>query len=123
MSRNYFKERIIKTLNFLKKKNIHLSLSFVDDTEIRKLNKKFRKKNKATDVLSFPMESDDFLGDIIISLDTAKKQANKERQTLRQRAWVLTIHGLLHLFGYDHIRDDDWLKMSELEKKIFKYIQ
>jgi len=84
-----------------------ISLSFVGDAEIRTLNRKFRKKDKATDVLSFPLreraaDGKFYLGDIIISLPTARRQAAEIGHPLERELEYLTIHGFLHLLGYDH---------------------
>ena len=84
-----------------------LSLAFVGDAEIRTLNRKFRKKDKATDVLSFPLreraaDGKFYLGDIIISLPTARRQAAEIGHPLERELEYLTIHGFLHLLGYDH---------------------
>jgi probable rRNA maturation factor len=84
-----------------------LSLSFVGDAEIRRLNRTFRKKDKATDVLSFPLReraSDGkfYLGDIIISVPTARRQASEIGHPLERELEYLAIHGFLHLLGYEH---------------------
>lgn len=79
-----------------------LSILFTDDTEICNLNNDFRGKNKATDVLSFPLEKNDYLGDIAISVQTARKQAKAYGTSLRSEILRLLIHGILHLEGYEH---------------------
>ena len=86
-----------------------VSILLCSDDEIQKLNREYRRKDKATDVLSFPQEqhwdkglSSPSLGDLVISLETAKRQARRFRWTLRQEVIRLTTHGLLHLAGYDH---------------------
>jgi len=83
-----------------------LSVLFTNDQEIKKLNSLFRQKNKPTDVLSFSQQEGVHggvvLGDLVISLDTAKKQAKSYGVTLNQELLRLIIHGLLHLYGYDH---------------------
>ena len=86
----------------------HLSIVFTSDTEIHKLNKEYRGKNKPTDVLSFSLlegesgELSPSFGDIVISLDTAKKQAKENKHSLSMEVLTLLTHGLLHLLGYDH---------------------
>lgn len=80
-----------------------LSILITDDREIRKLNRDFRFKDKATDVLSFPMEDDFLLGDVVISLDTAKRQAKEFNCTVKAELQRLLVHGLLHLLGYEHV--------------------
>ena len=78
------------------------SLVLTNDQEIRQLNKNFRKKDKPTDVLSFPSSLENYLGDLVISIDTAKIQAKDYGVTLIDELTRLIIHGLLHLLGYDH---------------------
>ena len=89
--------------------DVELSILITDDTEIRKLNKKYRHKNKATDVLSFaPAEAKEFvclkhiLGDVVISVETAKRQAQELGVAFADEFARLLIHGILHLLGYDH---------------------
>jgi probable rRNA maturation factor len=84
-----------------------LALSFVDDPEIRELNKTYRKKDKATDVLSFPLNekgSDGrfYLGDIVISIPRAREQAAELGHPLDRELEILAVHGFLHLLGYNH---------------------
>ena len=99
--------------------------------EIKQLNKKFRKKNKSTDVLSFPFyeknqlnnkirkEKEIYLGDIIINLSQVKNKNNKIK--FEEELDKLWIHGLLHLLGYDHKSNTKYLKMQKLENK-FSYL-
>ncbi len=99
-----------------------LTIAFVDNKEIKKLNKRFRNKESATDVLSFPNESDDFdsdanyIGDIVISAEQAKRQALENNLTLELEIKQLILHGILHLCGYDHETDKG--EMNELELKL-----
>lgn len=100
-----------------------LSILFCSDKYIQKLNKNYRKKDKATDVLSFPQSKTPFttsLGDIVISLDTALKQSEQYKCSLNQEITRLLIHGILHLLGYDHVRiaKSEAQKMRRLEKEI-----
>jgi len=96
-----------------------IGLKFVGDKEIRKLNKKFRKIDKATDVLSFEMNEDSILGDVVISKETAKRNAKRFKVSLNDEIKRLVIHGILHLLGYDHIKPQDRKKMRMLESKYF----
>ncbi len=75
-----------------------------DDSGIRGLNRRYRGIDRATDVLSFPMEDDYLLGDIIISLDRVDAQAERYGVSREEELSRLFIHGLLHLLGYDHVR-------------------
>ena len=106
-----------------------LTVAFVRDRAIRKMNRQFRGKDDATDVLSFPAadatgesfseasaESADFLGDIVIATDTARRQADEAGHTLERELNELVIHGTLHLCGYDHETDNG--EMNRLELKL-----
>jgi len=101
---------------YLTDKDVELILT--DDKEIRSLNKEFRQKDKATDVLSFPLENMPGmpLGSIVISIDTAKKGATEFNHSIEDEIKLLFIHGLLHLLGYDHEIDNG--EMREKEKEI-----
>ncbi|MFZ9887487.1 MAG: rRNA maturation RNase YbeY [Myxococcota bacterium] len=89
--------------------DLEVQLSFVSDEEIRALNRDFRLRDRPTDVLSFSAiegealpGTERFLGDIVISLDTAQKQAKEFGHAFEEEIAVLVVHGLLHLLGYDH---------------------
>ena len=82
-----------------------------DDEELRRLNREFRKKDHATDVLSFP--SDHSLGDIAISIDRAREQAVALAHSLEQELQILMLHGLLHLIGLDHETDRGEMARAE----------
>jgi probable rRNA maturation factor len=79
-----------------------INLVLVDDQEIRKLNRKFRRIDRATDVLSFNMDEDGILGDIAISTQTAARNAKRYRVGLPREMKRLVVHGVLHILGYDH---------------------
>ena len=134
---NNYIERKIKKLNFKNKnykKNIIFCTLLLSNTKaIKKLNSKFRKKNKSTDVLSFPFhneknlkkkiknEKEIYLGDIIINLNRVRSKNNMKNFKLEfDKLWI---HGLVHLFGYDHKKEKDFKKMSQIEKDYLKYIQ
>lgn len=98
-----------------------ISLLLTDDETIKQLNKEYRNKDKSTDVLSFPMEDEIMLGDIAISVDTAKRQAEEAEINLDRETAFLFIHGLLHLLGYDHeTSQEDEAEMFALQEKILK---
>ncbi|MFA6431244.1 MAG: rRNA maturation RNase YbeY [Candidatus Margulisiibacteriota bacterium] len=92
-----------------------IDLNFVDDAHIHRLNLKFRKKDKPTDVLSFSYGEDGVIGDVIISKETTLKNAKKYGVTYNQEVKRLVIHGVLHVLGYDHGR-----KMRDAEKAYSK---
>ncbi len=96
-----------------------VSISFVDDAEIRRLNRMYRKKDKITDVLSFGSPDGDrsgYLGDVIISFPQAVRQA--EDEDLELELTDLLVHGILHVLGYDHEKAEDADEMFPLQDKI-----
>jgi probable rRNA maturation factor len=92
-----------------------VNVIFVDNRYIRKLNARFRKKNKATDVLSFAFNDPDLLGEVYISLERARAQAREYGATLPEEVWRLVVHGLLHLMGHTHYRKKERTIMQNLE--------
>ena len=102
-------------------KDSELSISFIDDIKMRDLNLSYRQIDRTTDVLSFPQnEGPDFtlLGDIIISLDTARKHSESYGAALHEELKKLVIHGILHLLGHDHKRKKETQIMREKEKEL-----
>lgn len=95
-----------------------LAVTVVDDAEIRRLNRTFRRKNKATDVLSFPQQHPGLLGDVVISLDTARRQAAERRQPLSDELARLLAHGVLHLCGHDHETPAEAAEMARAEARL-----
>lgn len=92
-----------------------ISIAFVADREMTSLNRKFRGRNKTTDVLTFPSGDDTFLGDIVVSIDQAKRQAADEKHSLATEVRYLILHGLLHALGYDHETDKGEMNALELD--------
>lgn len=84
-----------------------VGLSLVDDVEMQELNQKWRGVDRPTDVLSFPMDHELLLGDVVISLERAKEQAKTYGHSLTREACFLAVHGTLHLLGYDHQSPED----------------
>ena len=155
---NFFKKIAVKTLEFAAKKKcfsgllkeeVEISLAIVGEGRIRKLNKMYRGKNRATDVLSFDNKSvlpylakafprlkkgDDMffanspdgvkrLGEIIICYPYAKKQAKRAEHSLEKELTILLIHGILHLLGYKHEKDIEKAEeMEKIEGEILKVI-
>jgi len=132
---NSYIDRKIKKLNNKKKKikkSIYFTLLLSGEKEIKNLNRKFRKKNKSTDVLSFPFytkkelrkklisEKEIYLGDIIINLNEIKNK--KKLKNFKNELNNLWIHGLVHLFGHDHKKEKDFLAMKRIEKKYSNFI-
>jgi probable rRNA maturation factor len=105
-----------------------LSLVFCDDDFIQKLNKDYRNKNEPTDVLSFPINEESYeseirvLGDIVISTEMAKRQADTMKHTPLLEVVFLLIHGILHLHGYEHSDKENRKQMRDREKSIFRHL-
>ena len=130
----YFNSKLKKISNivkFFKKKNITFTILLTNSLNMRKLNKKFRKKNNSTDVLSFPSfspssiklikEKNIYLGDIAACYEIIHGRSSKNSFLLEfDKVWV---HGLLHLLGHDHKEKKDYIKMSKIEKKIINSIK
>ncbi len=100
-----------------------ISLTLVDDDAIRELNREHRGNDKATDVLSFPLEPEPFsgeklLGDIVISIDTARRQAADYDAPLQRELERLMIHGLLHVLGHDHMEAGERARMEAEERRL-----
>jgi len=123
-------KKISKIIKFFKNRDITFTILLTNSLDMKKLNKKFRKKNKSTDVLSFPSfeikklksmkEKKIYLGDIAASYEIIKSRVKNDNFLQEfDKAWV---HGLLHLAGYDHIKNQDYYKMSRIEKRILNSI-
>jgi probable rRNA maturation factor len=107
-----------KALDAIGNSGSSATIAFVSDSSIRKLNQQFRGVDKATDVLSFPADEPDNLGDVAISVDTAAKQAKENDLQFDNEIAQLILHGLLHLSGYDHETDNG--EMNRLELRLRK---
>lgn len=112
-------------LGALKQNRAELSIALVGDREMRPLNRKYRKKKKTTDVLSFLVEDQPvcgakILGDVVISVEQARRQAKARGKTLKSEMATLLIHGILHLLGYDHEKSPRQARiMFACERKLF----
>ena len=113
-------EKIANAAVDAKHKNSEVSITLVDDKYIKKINKKYRGINKPTNVLSFELGDDVLLGDIFISLDTVMKEAQDENISVAEHTAHMVVHGILHLLGYDHIKNSDAEKMEKQEIMILK---
>ena len=117
-----------KKYRFIKKK-VGLTILLSNNKNIKKLNKKFRNKNKATDVLSFPSEKkidikkSPYIGDIVISYDFMNKPKDLSALEFKNKVTKIFIHGFLHLLGYDHIRLKDFKVMLIEEERIYQIIE
>ncbi len=95
-----------------------VSVAFISSTEMRKLNRTCRRKDKITDVLSFELDEGTLKGEVLISYEQAKRQAKEARHSTRDEIVFLLVHGILHVFGYDHIKPSDKKKMFRLQERI-----
>jgi probable rRNA maturation factor len=137
-SRTVVARRAEKMLAALDLGSVELSIALVDDASIHELNRGFRKKDRPTDVLAFAMREEvpsapkragakkptitrsepEVLGDVIISLETAARQAKAQRRSLLEEVTMLLAHGLLHLIGYDHRTDAEERVMTAETKRL-----
>ena len=119
-------KKISKIIKFFKVKNITFTILLTNSLNMKKLNKKFRNCNKSTDVLSFPFHSLNnlkmigqkkfYIGDIAASYEIINSRSKKNNFVSEfDKVWV---HGLLHLIGYNHIKNKDYFKMNKIEKRI-----
>ena len=117
-----------KKYKFLNK-NVTFTLLLSNNKNIKKLNKVFRKKNKSTDILSFPLDKkikiskNTYLGDIIISYNYLNKPKSQDLELFKQKTIKIFIHGFLHLLGFDHIKNKDYFKMLREENFIYKHVK
>ena len=123
-------EKIAKIIDLFKNKNVTFTILLTNSLNMKKLNKKFRKRNKSTDVLSFPSfslknlklikEKKIYIGDLAASYEIINLRSRKKNFFVEfDKPWV---HGLLHLIGYDHIKIKDYYKMNKIEKRILNSI-
>ena len=122
---DYFQKRlkILSKVPSFKSKNHEFSVLLTNDKKMKNLNQKFRKKNKTTDVLSFPIRIKNkrkiYVGDIAISYEIIKERSKETNFSLEfDKVWI---HGYLHLIGYDHKKVNDFKKMLKKEKSLLKY--
>ncbi len=113
-SRNQIAAFARKILRTLSHDITELSIAFVDDATMKRLNRRFRRKNRTTDVLTFP--ADEGFAEIVISIDQARRQAVSEHHSLATEVRYLLVHGVLHALGYDHETDQG--QMNELEMEV-----
>ena len=125
------KNLLLKAMEITNQKKIsEVSLLLTNDKEIHRLNKLYRNIDSPTDVLAFSQvensnefplpdnETEYLLGDIVISIETAQRQAALLENSLEYELAVLAVHGFLHLIGFDHISEEDTVRMRNMEKDI-----
>lgn len=120
------KQLALDTLNYMKIENAIMNIIIVSSEEIQNINREYRGIDKITDVISFALEDEksfvktDFrvLGDIYICLDKAVEQAREYKHSLKREISFLTVHGILHLLGYDHMKKEDEEVMFALQEEI-----
>ena len=131
--KKYFNKKlnkIFRNIKLFKNKDLSFTILLTNSVKMKSLNKKFRKNNKSTDVLSFPSASlyglksirkkNFYLGDIAVSYEIVNSRSKKNNFFYEfDKVWV---HGFLHLVGYDHIKNKDYFKMDKIEKRILNLI-
>lgn len=129
VDRARLRRRASALLRELERPDAELSVALVDDAEIAELNARWRGRAGATDVLSFSLEEGShaehrgaLLGDVVISLETAARQARRRRHSLEDEVLRLLIHGALHLVGHDHVGDAEARAMRAEERRIRRAI-
>jgi len=118
---SYLKKKIIKLskISYFKKKKQEFSILLTNNKKMKKLNLKFRKKNKPTDVLSFQSNNKFYIGDIAISYEIVNKRSKLSNFLLEfDKMWI---HGYFHLNGYDHKKLKDYKKMNKKENLVLNY--
>ncbi len=131
IDKNFIKKIIYRILKFINLKKIdNLNIVFVGDRRIKVLNKKYKGKNRITDVLAFNYSNESFLdkiftreGEIVICLSQADRQAKKFGHSFKKELVILLIHGLLHLKGYNDETPEEQKKMFKEQVKIFQKIK
>ena len=122
-------KKISKIIKFFRYKNITFTILLTNSVNMKKLNRKFRKRNKPTDILSFPNFTEKnlkliknkkiYIGDIAACYEIVNSRSKKDFHAEFDKVWV---HGLLHLIGYDHVQNKDFNKMKKMEKRILNSI-
>jgi rRNA maturation RNase YbeY len=134
---NAIKKDVRTILDLLGYSDFDIGIWFTTNPTIRKYNKEYREKDKATDVLSFPYhetvnpgekiipetDEDKNLGDLIISLEYAQQDAEDWNHTFNEHVRFLLVHGICHLLGYDHIEDTDYAVMNKKEQFLLKQLK
>ena len=131
-NKNLFFKKICKAFpkkyKFLNK-NVSFTILLSNNRNIRKLNKIFRKKNKPTDILSFPLDQktkiskNTYLGDIIISYNYIDKPRSQDLKLFKEKVTKIFIHGFLHLLGFDHKKNKNYARMLKEENFLFKSVK
>ncbi len=117
-------------LNALDSPDGELSILILDDPQIARLNHQYRNRQGPTNVLAFPMQEGDFsdinpdlIGDVVISIETTAKEAEQMKMSIEKRFNFLLVHGILHLFGYDHEKSEEAaVKMDQKTEELIKLI-
>ncbi|MBY0352738.1 rRNA maturation RNase YbeY [Candidatus Babeliales bacterium] len=137
VNETFIKKTAHKMLMVLGYEKFDLGIYLTTNATVRKYNREFRKKDKPTDILSFPFHpdlvagqrivvmspEDENLGDIIISLEYVKKEAPNWGRSFEEHLTALLAHGIAHLLNYDHITDEEYRVMSKVERKLLKTVE
>ena len=130
IKKNNLKEKAQAILDALGSPDSELSILFLDDPQIAVLNKKYLQREGPTNVIAFPMRegafaeiNPDLLGDVVISLETAEKEGLAAGMSMKDRLGELMVHGILHLFGYDHeASETEAIRMEAKSRELLKQL-
>ncbi len=130
LDRKLLRARARRVLREIERADCELSVALVDDAEIRALNSTWRGRDRSTDVLAFSLEEGPhaerrgrLLGDIVIGLETAARQARARRRCLDDEVARLLVHGALHLIGHDHVRAGEARRMRAEERRLLRALR
>lgn len=133
-TKRFCREICNNTLDYLDIKDTDITIKFVSKREIKRLNQEFRQIDRVTDVLSFPATNiiagepfdysqGNYLGDMALCLSKARQQARQFKNSYHQELQKLIVHSILHLIGYDHIKDADYAIMQNKEQQIEQFLE
>jgi probable rRNA maturation factor len=112
-----------KTIEFVGAKDKSINIVLADDALVQELNRRYRGIDAPTDVLSFPYEEEDLWGEVVISLDTCRRQAEERGHSFERELSILIIHGVLHLLGYDDETEEGWREMVRLQEEVLRRLE
>ncbi|MFH1017473.1 MAG: rRNA maturation RNase YbeY [Pseudomonadota bacterium] len=123
----FLRRVLLKALTRLRLRNIEISLTLISDAQMRRLNRKYRRIDRTTDVLSFGQNSEPpcgrrLLGDVLIAVSTARRQARQAQRDEREEFAMLAVHGLLHLLGHDHKCRKGERTMFALQERLLRSV-
>tara|TARA_Y100001970_G_scaffold289826_1_gene421387 strand:+ start:3786 stop:4205 length:420 start_codon:yes stop_codon:yes gene_type:complete len=122
INKTILKRTLIKVIKYLKIEKKEINIVFLNDVNMKKLNKKYSGSNKSTDVLSFLIDGHDksLLGDVFISIEYARANCLVSKNSLIKEVKILCIHGILHLIGLDHKNEAEGKRMFKMQDELYE---